>query len=154
MGKTRALITIVCVNGTVYFNDTDYASTFTQALVASLGRTAGTLDPLVSSVVDDRLALIAPAVEAQVRQGLATKSSPHTAAGLVKPDTKLRRDAALHQGFDDPLPMSRQPSRTLRAAARGPRRRPKSGSISSISTSTNVSSDIKSDTGTSSDTCH
>ena len=59
MGKTRALITIVCANGTVYFNDTDYASTFTQALVASLGRTAGTLDPLVSSLVDNLVVLVA-----------------------------------------------------------------------------------------------
>ena len=79
---------------------------------------------LVDDLVDDRLNLIRPVLQAQTASGLDSGADPHTAKGLVDDTAILRANTARHVAFNQNVPLSKIPDKKLKQLQRGSRRAP------------------------------
>jgi hypothetical protein len=75
-------------------------------------------DAQLESLLLDRLAMIAPALRAQVAAGLLGCNC-HSAKGLVEPEVALRANVAKHASFETGDLLSRLPAAELRRRQRG-----------------------------------
>ena len=96
----------------------------TTAIVSAAARAATSVkhlsaDPLVEALVADRLELVKPALTAQVAQGITRGENCGSARGLVSQDCLVRRNVALHAGFDKSSLVSSLSGKELRKAQPG-----------------------------------
>ena len=72
----------------------------------------------VAEAVMDRIKVVIPSLIAQSVHGLTSGSSPHSAHGLAPHSTILRRNVALHSGFESTEPIAEKSVQELRAMQR------------------------------------
>ena len=89
------------------------SSKVASSLVAAAVRAAMSIsvkgmskDPLVDTLVEDRMNMLRPALKAQTEEGLKSGHSAHAPRGLASSDDCLRANAARHVAFDRTVPLS------------------------------------------------